>query len=512
MAAAYTPDPSAARIRSTGATVSRTIADRAADQLNVKDFGAVGDSSHDDTQAFLACLFTAIGSPGAPLAIAGDLDGAIAADAAHARTTGRVGRVVYIPPGLYRITRPIPIWSVSGIHIHGGSYGTILIPAFTTPADGFLDLNGVAFSTFDSFTVDGIAGDQRIGSAVRYYWDQATAARSSSECTFAKVQVFNVRCKVGFEVGLPDSLTQVDTTSYYDVLVTGAWDGSQTDWYQYGYRVGGAYGNNLIHHFYHYAAVGWARGFGIFCTGLALFGGDFGANGSDFYLNALSYVEISALRSELSRRFLDGPAGANNAVGNVSVGDVQWTSPNLAPDGEWFRSSMNGVFHLRNVQVYCNGDPPVDPVFAWTPFRPSVLFAEGITTGNSPQSLLAGCNERVTVKSLAHVQRFADGSPTVCSVDLIRRATSGLSLSAADHTIDADASAGSVPLLLPPAFNCTIGREFVVRNAGATGAPTVAATAGDSIVGPYSLASQWSAVRFVGDGAATWTAQQIGGA
>lgn len=49
---------SASPIAATGGTTARTLADRAADIINVKDFGAVGNNVADDTAAFVAALAT----------------------------------------------------------------------------------------------------------------------------------------------------------------------------------------------------------------------------------------------------------------------------------------------------------------------------------------------------------------------------------------------------------------------------------------------------------------------
>ena len=49
-------DASATNVTATGSTTARTLADRAADVINVRDFGAVCDGSTDDTTAINAAL------------------------------------------------------------------------------------------------------------------------------------------------------------------------------------------------------------------------------------------------------------------------------------------------------------------------------------------------------------------------------------------------------------------------------------------------------------------------
>jgi len=87
---------SASVVTATGATEARTLADRFADVYNVKDYGAEGDGSTDDTAAIQAAI-----------------------DDAEA---GR-GGIVFFPPGNYRINSQITIDGDS-ITLQGSGFGT----------------------------------------------------------------------------------------------------------------------------------------------------------------------------------------------------------------------------------------------------------------------------------------------------------------------------------------------------------------------------------------------------
>lgn len=85
-----------ASIKATGGTSSRTFAARFADTLNVKDYGAAGDGSTDDTTAIQDCFDAAYGSSGSP----------------HG-TSYNSNKAVCFPPGNYKVSALATI-SVTG--------------------------------------------------------------------------------------------------------------------------------------------------------------------------------------------------------------------------------------------------------------------------------------------------------------------------------------------------------------------------------------------------------------
>lgn len=75
-----------------GAPTNRTMPDRLSDIFNVKDYGALGNNSHDDTT---------------------NIQAAINAAAASGHTPGPTGGIVFFPPGTYKTTAAL-INNVSG--------------------------------------------------------------------------------------------------------------------------------------------------------------------------------------------------------------------------------------------------------------------------------------------------------------------------------------------------------------------------------------------------------------
>jgi hypothetical protein len=123
------------------AAVARTLANRFADVVNVKDFGAVGDGVADDTAAIQAAIdFTA----------------------------SRNGGYVNIPSGTYKVTSPIEITS-SNIKIEGegGDFlhdgGTGALPATKIVYNGLVS----AASLFHIYTPIGASNAKRCGSGIR---------------------------------------------------------------------------------------------------------------------------------------------------------------------------------------------------------------------------------------------------------------------------------------------------------------------------------------------------------
>jgi hypothetical protein len=130
----------------------------------------------------------------------------------------RASAPVYLPPGTYRVTQPIRAVSVAFLDVRGAGYTTKLYP--DGEMDSVLDLNGVAFSNFSDFLIEG-DGREKVGDAIRYYWEPKTSGRSSFGNVFRRIIVQAVRCEVGLRIGLRGSTAQTDTTSYENLVFGG---------------------------------------------------------------------------------------------------------------------------------------------------------------------------------------------------------------------------------------------------------------------------------------------------
>lgn len=149
----------AASITASGGTASRTFGARLADCVNVKDYGALGDGSHNDRPNIQAALDAAYGATG---------NG----------TSTHLNRAVYFPRGLYNIDAPLTIKNTWGAHVFGdGMYSTQIVQ--TVAGGGCFILDGVGYSTFEhmrlrpnggvGFDYNWLTGGYMSGQLVTFY-------------------------------------------------------------------------------------------------------------------------------------------------------------------------------------------------------------------------------------------------------------------------------------------------------------------------------------------------------
>lgn len=96
------PDANLAEVTAPGSTTARKLADRAADVVNVKDFGAKGDGTTDDTAAIQAAINALPLNPAAPV---------------RSPSTYANGGTVLLPRGRYKVTAPLV--SRRGLRVRG---------------------------------------------------------------------------------------------------------------------------------------------------------------------------------------------------------------------------------------------------------------------------------------------------------------------------------------------------------------------------------------------------------
>lgn len=116
-------------VKATGSTEFRSLAERFADVMNVKDFGATGDGVTDDGDAIQSAVTAA----------------------------GATGGVLYFPPGTYLVASPVTLangvtYRGAGVNIDGG--GTKI--NYTGSSDAFVISNPLNSSTSANIHIEGI--------------------------------------------------------------------------------------------------------------------------------------------------------------------------------------------------------------------------------------------------------------------------------------------------------------------------------------------------------------------
>lgn len=222
--AALTPANDDIIQRKSGAWTNRTIAQVKADlgsgsgQLNVKDYGAVGNGTTNDTaaiQAAINALPTSTGSYG--------------------------GGAIYVPPGTYKITNTLAFkenQSMFGAHENSVKLdfqGTGIAIAATGTAGGVPDSNG----RFENFSVFGYGGTSVIGMQVRNMQGTRVNNVTFAGCASIALKFYNTSTSEWSENN------HVDITTIQCGLAID-FDGQSSDWSTYRIHIVGDPGNSGI--------------------------------------------------------------------------------------------------------------------------------------------------------------------------------------------------------------------------------------------------------------------------
>jgi hypothetical protein len=104
----------------TGAPTNRTMPVRLAEVVNVKDWGAVGDGSTNDTAAIQAAFDAAFGTWASP----------------HGGDDEALNKSVWFPPGAYKVASPLAAKTVSGAADNGSGLIRLTLNNTTSLANG----------------------------------------------------------------------------------------------------------------------------------------------------------------------------------------------------------------------------------------------------------------------------------------------------------------------------------------------------------------------------------------
>ena len=457
--------------------------------VNVRDYGAVGNGSTDDTAAINATINAATGNSD---------------PAANVRFPAAG---VYLPPGRYKVTSDLLIQSVEGFSFTGaGAELTLLVASGQGFKTAVLNIDGSAKSSFRGFSIAGDgtegSGNNALPNAINLTWTTA-ARRSTTANFFGDIYVRGLKFACGIRMGAPSGSTrQVDGSTILDVIVAGAGTANYpySTLYRYGFYFGnGITGNQYDHVAYNSCTSGCQVGVYCDASGFEWYGGQPAQNAIEFYFSgAPAQTTIQGIQSQGSGQFLNVNGGS--AVATVSVRDVLFSTFSLVSSKYWIE--VKGIargWEFSNVRASTGSVSPV------------ILFsgsgnAEVATLINVAQQNTATAGIVVqsggSVKLLNYMQLNSIGQVTAVWHDFIRTAKSGYTCTQSDRYVLADATAAAFTVRLPNASLCP-GKAYNVKKTDSTAhAVTVAAAAGQTIDGAaaYSLRSPYNAVDLVSNG------------
>jgi Pectate lyase superfamily protein len=466
--------------------------------VNVRDYGAAGNGSADDTAAINSAINAATGN---------------AAPAANVRFPASG---VYLPPGSYKVTSDLLIQSVEGFSLTGaGAELTILVASGGNFKTAVLNIDGSAKSRFQGFSIagDGTEGSGSIAlpNAINLTWTTA-ARRSTTANSFDDIYIRGLKFACGIRMGAPSgTVRQVDGTTISDVIVSGAGsaDSSYGALYLYGFYFGnGATGNQYDHVVTNSSASGCRAGVYCNASGFEWYGGQPAENAIEFqFVGAPTQTTIQGIQSQDSGQLLSVTGGG--AVATASVRDVLFTTSRLVSSRRWIE--VTGIargWELSNVRAYTGTASPVI-------FFSGSGSAEVATLINVAQqnSAVAGVvvQSGGSVKLVNYMQLNSSAQVTAVWHDFIINTKSAYACTQSDHYVLADASKGSFTVTLPNASLCP-GKAYTVKkiDSGAH-AVTVVSAAGRTIDGAatYRLGSPHSAVGLVSNGSAWFVTAKL---
>lgn len=174
-----------ASIKSTGSTTSKTFADRFADVINARDYGAVGNGVTDDTTALQAAIDAAFGPRASP----------------HGSSNPFINKPLYIPAGNYVITSPLYFVNVLGGHVFGAGNGSTQLfytgdgsqgnnlDAINTTFSPAIMLDGVSYTVFEGFDIGFSAASVASTNTIGFYVYQSGSNGYTGGLTFRDMNV-----------------------------------------------------------------------------------------------------------------------------------------------------------------------------------------------------------------------------------------------------------------------------------------------------------------------------------
>jgi hypothetical protein len=364
--------------------------------VDVRRFGAKGDGTTDDSPAIQAAIDYCVGGTVA--------DGA---------TTGRIAvGQLYFPPGIYRTTAAPKVVSVLGFHMFGASEYASTIKVSGARTYG-IELDGLTGCHIHDLHINGTYGTgstDTVRDAIALNWT-AAASRSTSNVTFERIWINELKFTNGITIGLDTANRQCDNVWVYSCLINGQWTVGEATWWQVGFQSGNGVEGNVLNHTYQSCASAICR-YNLYAqsVNVAWQGGDMGSGEIDFRHAGSSFLAVNGVRSEGSQRFYSGNGGASFAA-SASITNIQYMSNAIAADNRFIRLQYSGSYFLSNINVNAVAANPRIYVQSSAPM-PIYVTAIGLQSRTAIQSLFETTATAPTmITSIGYCQLDASGQP-----------------------------------------------------------------------------------------------------
>jgi len=327
--------------------------------INVKNYGAKGDGTTDDTAALQAAIDAAIG--GNPAGAASAVRFAV--------------KSIYLPIGQYLITAPLKIYGVSSLRFTGAGHSSVILVG--AALQYALDLNGVSMSNFENFSIWGNAAGTA-QQALALNWDPAKSSGSSYGTVFSSIWITNFKYVYAFGLGVDSANLDVSEVRLFACQAGGAWLSGENTWWQGGFVSGSSIAGNVLDHYYFGCRASGNR-YGFYannCT-VDIYSGSMAGNQIDVRQVGPRMVTVNGIRSETAERFFEQQGGASYSS-FVSISNIEFAGNRIAADREFIRIGYGGIVNLANIMVYSS--PPVQPIIALNSPGSAQVTAVGLET------------------------------------------------------------------------------------------------------------------------------------
>lgn len=256
---------------------------------------------------------------------------------------------VFLPEGTYTIDKKIVIKNTQGINFFGSGVNTTLRIKDGLHLETVLELNGVAYSTFQDFSFSG-SQNSSCDSFIHLFWGDMVGStqnlsnpqRSSMQNSFRNIKNISGRFK---NAVLIDGHNQNDTTIWDNCSFNGMWTPKES-FYQSAFYIGdGSTGNNLIHNFQNNYHTGLRTAYVFAGSGGSVTGG--GASNVGTFVRRIGVNEtllVSSVRLEGTQMIYttDGYLkGIHEAADNITFQNLYYSG--IGSDRKHFQFPDDGI-------------------------------------------------------------------------------------------------------------------------------------------------------------------------